>query len=312
MVMLPMGNDCFVAACVAVKAVKTRLPMPIRELAARRFCIPITNGVVGATWPARLGSLAQPCPIGSKKRSSASPSQHGFGGPRSRRYSFHPPELDELWSFVLKKANQVWVWIALCRKTRQGIAHVLGDRSKRTCQGLWESIPSAYRKGHCFTDFWTAYSAVIPDEQHTAVGKETGETAHVERWNTTLRQRLARFVRITLSFSKSEVMLRPRVCSSFFISTIESGPFCSSEQLPSIACYKYRQRCRAFKPSLDRVFRLWCKRQPVTRFRLICTVWDKKTLRQTKKRRTRDARETPLCHPEDVSIDVYVLQFHCT
>ena len=44
------------------------------------------------------------------------------------------------------------------------------------------------------------------EEQHTAVGKETGETAHVERWNKTLRQRLARFVRMTLSFSKSEIM----------------------------------------------------------------------------------------------------------
>ena len=36
------------------------------------------------------------------------------------------------------------------------------------------------------------------------VGKETGETAHVERWNNTLRQRLARFVRKTLAFSKSD------------------------------------------------------------------------------------------------------------
>jgi insertion element IS1 protein InsB len=71
---------------------------------------------------------------------------------------------------------------------------------------LWEAIPSLYRKGHCFTDFWAVYSAVIPSEQHTAVGKETGETAHVERWNNRLRQRLARFVRMTLSFSKSVVM----------------------------------------------------------------------------------------------------------
>ena len=44
------------------------------------------------------------------------------------------------------------------------------------------------------------------EEQHSAVGKETGETAHVERWNNTLRQRLARFVRKTLSFSKSLFM----------------------------------------------------------------------------------------------------------
>ena len=73
------------------------------------------------------------------------------------------------------------------------------------------------REGHVFTDFWAASSAVIPEEQHTAVGKETGETAHVERWKNMLRQRLARFVRMTLSFPKSVGMLRPRVCSSFFI-----------------------------------------------------------------------------------------------
>ncbi len=35
-------------------------------------------------------------------------------------------------------------------------------------------------------------------------------------WNNTLRQRLARFVRMTLSFSKSVVMLRPPVCFSSF------------------------------------------------------------------------------------------------
>jgi IS1 family transposase len=72
----------------------------------------------------------------------------------------------------------------------------------RTDQRLYEAIPEEYRQGHCFTDFWAAYAAVIPEEQHTAVGKETGETAHVERWNNTVRQRLARFVRMTLSFSR--------------------------------------------------------------------------------------------------------------
>jgi insertion element IS1 protein InsB len=47
---------------------------------------------------------------------------------------------------------------------------------------------------------------VIPEEHYSAVGKETGETAQVERWNNTRRQRLARFVRMTLAFSKSVVM----------------------------------------------------------------------------------------------------------
>ncbi len=63
-----------------------------------------------------------------------------------------------------------------------------------------------------------AYQAVIPDErtgpegavlfktQHEAVGKDSGFTAHIERFNNTIRQRLARFVRKTLSFSKSDEM----------------------------------------------------------------------------------------------------------
>ena len=107
---------------------------------------------------------------------------------------------------MLKKANDSWIWIALCRKTRQVVTYAIGDRSKKTCQRLWEAIPEGYRQGHCFTDFWAVYTVVIPEEQHSAVGKETGETAYVERWNNTLGQRLAPFVRMTFSFSKSVVM----------------------------------------------------------------------------------------------------------
>ena len=35
------------------------------------------------------------------------------------------------------------------------------------------------------------------------VGKETGKTSYIERLNNTLRQRVSRLVRKTLSFSKS-------------------------------------------------------------------------------------------------------------
>jgi insertion element IS1 protein InsB len=117
-----------------------------------------------------------------------------------------PLELDELWSFVQKKANKRWVWIVLCRTTRQVVAYFIGERSAAACQKLWERVPTAYRAGHCYTDFWEAYQKVLPCEQHTACGKDAGQTNHVERWNNTLRQRLARFVRLTLSFSKSETM----------------------------------------------------------------------------------------------------------
>jgi IS1 family transposase len=53
-----------------------------------------------------------------------------------------------------------------------------------------------------YTDFWDAYSGVIPSKRHKAVGKETGKINHIERFNNTMRQRISRLVRATLSFSK--------------------------------------------------------------------------------------------------------------
>jgi insertion element IS1 protein InsB len=111
-----------------------------------------------------------------------------------------------MWSFVRQRANKHWVWLALCKQTTQVVACVIGGRGIATCRQLWRTIPEVYKQGACFTDFWDAYQAVIPAEQHEAVGKETGLTNHLERFNNTLRQRLARFVRKTLSFSKSDEM----------------------------------------------------------------------------------------------------------
>lgn len=91
----------------------------------------------------------------------------------------------------------------------------LSSVTAETCQKLWDAIPAVYQAGHCYTDFWEAYHKVIPEEQHTASGKDSGHTAHVERWNNTLRQRLARFVRKTLSFSKSDLM--HEICLRLFL-----------------------------------------------------------------------------------------------
>jgi IS1 family transposase len=111
-------------------------------------------------------------------------------------------ELDELWSFVLKKAHQRWVWVALCRRTRQIVAYFIGDRSETSCLQLWRRIPLTYQRCHSFSDFWDAYQRVFAADRHQSVAKDSGETNHIERWFNTLRQRLARFVRKTLSFSK--------------------------------------------------------------------------------------------------------------
>ena len=79
----------------------------------------------------------------------------------------------------------------------------IGDRSEKSARCLWDSLPPIYRQcAVSYTDFWAAYAAVFPSKRHRAVGKETGQTNHIERFNNTLRQRVSRLVRKSLSFSK--------------------------------------------------------------------------------------------------------------
>ncbi len=58
-------------------------------------------------------------------------------------------------------------------------------------------------KGILLSSLSPRFCVFQANESH---GKETGETAHVERWNCMLRQHLGRFVRETISFSKSIFM----------------------------------------------------------------------------------------------------------
>ena len=63
-------------------------------------------------------------------------------------------------------------------------------------------FPNPYRACRTFSDFWRAYANVFSGDTHQSVGKESGETTHMERWNNTLRQRFGRMTQKTLSFSK--------------------------------------------------------------------------------------------------------------
>ena len=112
-------------------------------------------------------------------------------------------QMDELWSFVDGKDNEQWVWLALDTSTREIVGCSIGDRSGQGATALWQSLPGVYR--HCavlYTDYWVSYRVALPSQRHRAVGKETGLTSYIERFNNTLRQRISRLVRKTLSFSK--------------------------------------------------------------------------------------------------------------
>lgn len=112
-------------------------------------------------------------------------------------------QMDELWSFVDEKGNKQWVWLAMDRATREIIGCHVGDRSAQSAQALWESLPRHYRQyARIYTDHWEAYAVVLPSKRHFAVDKDSGLTSHIERLNNTLRQRISRLVRRSLSFSK--------------------------------------------------------------------------------------------------------------
>ncbi len=102
------------------------------------------------------------------------------------------------------KGNKQWVWLALDADTREIVGVHIGARDEAAAQQLWASLPPVYRQcAVAYSDFWAAYGTVFPSKRHQAVGKETGLTSYIERFNNILGQRVSRLVRKTLSFSKS-------------------------------------------------------------------------------------------------------------
>ena len=111
-------------------------------------------------------------------------------------------EFDELCGFCQKKKNKQWVWAALSRNTRQIVAYVIGDRSEITFRRLLRKIPIEYLKSQSYSDYWKSYTILKAKGNHQQVGKDSGQTNHIERYWATLRARITRYVRKSLSFSR--------------------------------------------------------------------------------------------------------------
>ena len=120
-------------------------------------------------------------------------------------------EFDELWSFVQSKEHRVWIWIALCRRTKQVVAYYLGNRDKKSFNEFYNKLPIKYANCLSTSDGLEVYK-VLKICGYKMGKKKEGRTLQVEAFNTVLRQRLARLVRKTCAFSKSfemhEVVIR--------------------------------------------------------------------------------------------------------
>ena len=107
-----------------------------------------------------------------------------------------------MWSYVGNQASQSWIWLALDVASRQLVGYAVDQRDQREALRLWQSLPPVYRQcAVCYTDNWKAYPGVLPKTRPRIVGKNTGKTNHLERFNNTLRQRISRLGRKTLVFS---------------------------------------------------------------------------------------------------------------
>jgi insertion element IS1 protein InsB len=123
---------------------------------------------------------------------------------RGRRVEFFGLQLDEMWTFVQNKDNKQWLWMALNPDNRQIVAFHVGGRSGKDAQLFYDKIPTIFKQNTgFFSDYWQAYANVFENNNHFGVGKDSGLTAYIERFNCTIRQRASRLVRNALSFSKS-------------------------------------------------------------------------------------------------------------
>jgi insertion element IS1 protein InsB len=111
-------------------------------------------------------------------------------------------ELDEMWSFVAKKANQRWLWHAIERKSGKVLAYVLGTRKDDVFIQL-KGLLEPFGITRFYTDNWGAYSRHLDQSLHK-IGKQN--TQKIENKHLNLRTRIKRLARKTICFSKTVLM----------------------------------------------------------------------------------------------------------
>ncbi len=174
----------------------------------------IKNAAVSAASRVPLVSLARASQAGSKKVAQLPPFPTTLMAPDPKDAASTILELDELWSFVLKKTNDFWMRDCAVSQDAAG---------GRLCR--WESEPkdvSAVEGGHSARIspgplLHRLFERLCLRDTRGVTHRCGQRTAHVERWNNTLRQRLARFVRITLSLVHDHA--RGLFASLFFTAT---------------------------------------------------------------------------------------------
>jgi insertion element IS1 protein InsB len=121
-------------------------------------------------------------------------------------------EIDEQWSYVGSRQQQMWTWTAVERGSCRVVGFAVGERSEETCRALWQSLPTDYRKRAVFyTDELTIYRSVLPPKRHRPAPAGSGNLTWCDSLHVILRQGCANLVRKTRSFSRDLQLHTTRV-----------------------------------------------------------------------------------------------------
>jgi insertion element IS1 protein InsB len=102
-------------------------------------------------------------------------------------------EVDEMWSFVQRKAHQRWLWHAIDHLRGVGLAYAFGSRADAVFVELQKWL-KPFGLVHFYTDGAGVYERHLPASAHT-VGKSN--TQQIERKHLTLRTRINRLNQTT-------------------------------------------------------------------------------------------------------------------
>jgi len=111
-------------------------------------------------------------------------------------------ELDEMWSYVGKKADPRWLWHAIDHHSGEVLAYVFGRRKEEVFLQL-QALLEPFGIRRFYTDGWGTYERHLAPETHE-VGK--AHTQKIESKHINLRTRIKRLVRRTICFSKTTTM----------------------------------------------------------------------------------------------------------
>src|SRR3712207_5830364 len=125
MVKLRMVSNVFAAMIARGPRVRTRAVQPTMSPASTRSWRPIMSAPRCAVLRAASGARARRSVPGLKKAQQLPPLAQTLAPAATDEPEV--VELDALWSFVRSTKKKRWVWLALCRRTRQVVAYAIGD-----------------------------------------------------------------------------------------------------------------------------------------------------------------------------------------